>query len=79
MGIDGKVAEVSPDGNDQIAYCNGGNNCNNAWTKPNWVLKLPGDPELGFAGGNILATYPPNGDAHTWWFSITAGRPFLTE
>lgn len=77
--IDGKVAEISPDGNDQIAYCNGGNNCNNAWTKPNWVLKLPNDPELGFSGGNILATYTPNGDAHTWWFTITAGRPFLTE
>lgn len=79
LSVDGKVAEASPDGNDQVAFCDGGNNCDNAWTEPNWVLKLPNDPSQGFAGGNIIATYTPKGDAHTWWYTITAGRPFLTE
>lgn len=65
----------------QIAYCDGGSDCNNTWTEPNYVMSLPDPSEPGqaFGGGNIIAEYEPNGDAHTWWLSITAGRPFLTR
>jgi hypothetical protein len=75
----GKINEPSPSTGDQVVYCNGGSDCNNAWTEPNFVMELPNDPNLGFGGGNITVEYEPNGDAHTWWLSITAGRPFLVR
>jgi Flp pilus assembly protein TadG len=75
----GKVAEPNPNPGEQVVYCNGGSNCDNLWTDPNFIMKLPNDPNLGFGGGSITAEYQPNGDAHTWWLTITAGRPFLTR
>lgn len=75
----GKVAEAAPNPGDQVVYCNGGADCNTYWTEPNFIMKLPNDPNLGFGGGSITADYVPNGDAHTWWLSISAGRPFLSR
>jgi hypothetical protein len=76
----GKIDQLPADGV-QIAYCAGGANCDKMWTQPTYVMTLP-DPDAplqAFAGGNITAEYEPNGDAHTWWISITAGRPFLSR
>ena len=75
----GKVNEAYPGPGDQVVQCDGGSDCNNQWTEPNFIMKLPDNPDLGFGGGNIIADYQPNGDAHTWWITITAGRPFLSR
>jgi hypothetical protein len=76
----GKVDQL-PAAGVQIAYCDGSSDCDSEWTNPNYVMTLP-DPSAplqAFGGGNITAEYSPNGDAHTWWLSLTAGRPFLSR
>lgn len=59
--------------------CNGAP-CNANWINPQAAVSIPTvEQGIAFYGGNLLVTYQPRHDDHTWMLSITRGRPFLTR
>jgi hypothetical protein len=73
-------ADVVASNPDPLAFettCNG-TDCNNSWMRPQIQLGIPTEA-AGFFGGTLYAEYVGNQDAHTWYLSITDGRPFLTR
>jgi hypothetical protein len=63
-------------GNPLQTSCDGGLNCNNLWMNPQFGM---GIPDTFFFGGTLFIDYVPDGNAHTWAVSISAGTPFLTR
>lgn len=64
---------------DRAITCPGGN-CNYQWINPQAEMSIPTTEQgIAFYGGNLMVTYQPKQDDHTWTVSITRGRPFLTR
>jgi hypothetical protein len=60
--------------------CGGSTACNANWINPQANLGIPSpETDIAFYGGDMLVTYRPLGDDHTWSAAITSGRPFLTR
>ena len=60
--------------------CGGSASCDNAWINPQVEMGIPSqETGVAFYGGDMLVTYRPSGDDHTWSVAVTRGRPFLTR
>jgi hypothetical protein len=72
----GKVTNEPGPPPDRVIFsqCNEDTTCNNEWIWPQFRMGVPA--EL-YMPGTLYAQYTPRQDAHTWWVSITAGRPVL--
>lgn len=60
--------------------CDGSPACGTSWINPQAAMTIPStETGVAFYGGDMLVTYAPNGDDHTWSSAVTRGRPFLTR
>ena len=60
--------------------CSGAASCDYNWINPQAEMGIPSEETgVAFYGGDMMVTYRPNGDDHTWSVAVTRGRPFLTR
>jgi hypothetical protein len=74
--VAGEPLPIPPPPQPRQVTCDYGMDCNNSWLMPQIAM---GVPENIFFGGTLFATYTPLGNGHTWYMSVTTGRPILTR